>query len=101
LKFVSLSARWLLLLYALLNAVLYSLLLPLWEGFDEPFHFGYVQTIANGDGFPDPGVTRLSAEIGESIEIAPMSISAQQQYSRRNDLPGLFRLAGIPAPASA
>jgi len=40
--------RWLLLTYALINAALYSILLPLWEGFDEPFHFGYVQYLANG-----------------------------------------------------
>lgn len=50
--------------YAFLNAVLYSLLLPLWEGFDEPFHFGYVQQLANGQGLPDPRTTRLSGELG-------------------------------------
>jgi len=38
--------------FAAANAVLYSALLPLWEGFDEPFHFGYVQRLANGRGFP-------------------------------------------------
>lgn len=47
----------LLVAYALANAVLYSAMLPLWEGFDEPFHFGYVQRLANGQGFPDPRTT--------------------------------------------
>jgi len=37
-----------LLAYGLLNATLYTGLLPLWEGFDEPFHFAYVQQLANG-----------------------------------------------------
>ena len=32
------------------------MMLPLWEGFDEPFHFGYVQWLANGRGFPDARV---------------------------------------------
>ncbi|MGE5644977.1 MAG: hypothetical protein ACM336_04210 [Acidobacteriota bacterium] len=36
--------------FAVLSAVLYSALLPLWEGFDEPFHFAYVQYVANGKG---------------------------------------------------
>lgn len=73
-----LGRRWLLLTYALLNAVLYSLLMPLWEGFDEPFHFGYIQTIANGEGFPDPSLTRLSDEIDASIRIAPISPSVER-----------------------
>jgi hypothetical protein len=75
---VSRGLRCFLLTCCLLNAVLYSLLMPLWEGFDEPFHFGYIQTIANGDGLPDVGITRLSAEIRASIQIAPTSLSVQR-----------------------
>ena len=63
----------LLLLYSALNGVLYSTLLPLWEGFDEPFHFGYVQQLANGQGFPDARNTRLSREVWQSILLAPAS----------------------------
>jgi hypothetical protein len=65
--------RRLLLVYAALNAVLYSTLLPLWEGFDEPFHFGYVQQLANGQGFPDARNARLSREVWEAILRAPAS----------------------------
>jgi hypothetical protein len=61
----------LLLIYAALNAILYSGLLPLWEGFDEPFHFGYVQHLANGDGLPDARTGLLSKEITESLRLAP------------------------------
>jgi hypothetical protein len=59
--------------YAILNALLYSMLLPLWEGFDEPFHFGYIQQLANFQGWPDPRISRLSAEVGSSMELAPVS----------------------------
>ena len=63
----------LLLTYGAANALLYSSMLPLWEGFDEPFHFGYVQYLANGYGLPDPRTAFLSQEIGSSILIAPAS----------------------------
>jgi len=59
--------------YGAANALLYSALLPLWEGFDEPFHFGYVQHLANGQGLPDARVDVLSREIGASLTIAPAS----------------------------
>jgi isoprenylcysteine carboxyl methyltransferase (ICMT) family protein YpbQ len=60
--------------YGLANAVLYSAILPVWEGFDEPFHFGYVQQIANTQGFPDPRFSTLSREIGSSLLLAPASV---------------------------
>lgn len=72
------NARRLLIAYALGNAVLYSVLLPLWEGFDEPFHFAYVQQLANGQGLPDPRTARLSSEVGASILLAPASQVVKQ-----------------------
>jgi hypothetical protein len=74
--------RTLLVAYALVNAVLYSLLLPLWEGFDEPFHFGYVQQLANGQGFPDARTARLSQETGASLLLAPASQAVKQNLPR-------------------
>jgi hypothetical protein len=71
-------AQVLLLLYAFANVVLYSMLLPLWEGFDEPFHFGYAQVIANGSGFPDPRYSRLSEEQAHSILLAPASLAVKR-----------------------
>lgn len=64
--------------YGVLSAVLYSSLLPLWEGFDEPFHYGYVQTIADRGSFPVFGQVRLSDEIWESIKLAPASHVVKQ-----------------------
>ena len=82
--------RWLLLAYALTNAVLYSMLLPLWEGFDEPFHFGYVQYLANGNGFPDPRTSRLSQEVGSSLSLAPASLSVQRNLPEIISYPEFF-----------
>jgi hypothetical protein len=82
--------RWLLLAYALTNAALYSALLPLWEGFDEPFHFGYVQYLANGNGFPDPRTSRLSKEVGSSLLLAPASLSVQRNLPEVTSYPEFF-----------
>jgi hypothetical protein len=59
--------------FAAANAVLYSALLPLWEGFDEPFHFGYAQRLANGRGLPELRTDRLSREVAVSLLNAPAS----------------------------
>lgn len=59
--------------FGLLNAVLYCLLLPLWEGFDEPFHYGYAQALALRREFPVLGRTVISEEISQSLRLAPAS----------------------------
>ena len=59
--------------YGLLNAALYASLLPLWEGFDEEFHYGYVQYLSAHHQFPVLGKTGLSQEVNRSIELLPMS----------------------------
>jgi len=103
------NARSLLIAYALVNTVLYSALLPLWEGFDEPFHFGYVQQMGNWQGLPDPRTARLSSEVGSSILLAPASqavklnlpqVMSYSQYfslpiTTRSEVRG--RLRAIPA----
>lgn len=81
-----------LLAYAIVNAVLYSTLLPLWEGFDEPFHFGYVQAIANGTGFPDPRHSHLSEEVARSIVLAPASLSVKRNLPDVTAYPEFFSL---------
>jgi hypothetical protein len=65
--------RVLLLVYGLANAALYSSLLPLWEGFDEEFHYGYVQYLEQHGRFPELGKAGLSEEINRSIDLLPMS----------------------------
>lgn len=68
------------------------MLLPLWEGFDEPFHFGYVQTIANGAGFPDPRHSHLSEEVARSIVLAPASLSVKRNLPDVTAYPDFFAL---------
>jgi hypothetical protein len=52
-----------LLIYGGLNAVMYSGLLPLWDGFDEPCHYGYVQWLRSTGSLPYLGRTPVPEEI--------------------------------------
>ena len=72
------SLRAALIFYGFLNALLYASLLPLWEGFDEPFHYGYVQELSSGRGIPVLGKTPLSSEVWMSLELAPASDVVKQ-----------------------
>src|SRR6266849_352164 len=60
-------------LYGVLNAAAYSCLLPLWEGFDEGFHYGYVQLLSTTRSFPVLGQAFLTQEIRRSYELTPVS----------------------------
>ena len=59
--------------FGILNAITYSALLPLWEGFDEPFHFAYVQHLGTEQRLPQLGTTTLSAEVLQALQLAPAS----------------------------
>lgn len=85
-----------LLLYGCLNATLYVSLMPLWEGFDEPFHYGYVQSLSRWHALPAIGRTPLPAEVEESLALAPASHIVQR------NLPGARSFAeyfALPADA--
>src|SRR5437588_8102741 len=62
----------LILLFALISAILYSCLLPLWEGFDEPFHYGYIQSLSVDHRVPVLNSTRISLEIRQSLILVPV-----------------------------
>jgi hypothetical protein len=79
------------LLIAFAAAVLYSALLPLWEGFDEPFHFGYVQRLANGGGLPDARGRFLSREVALSILDAPASEGVKANLPRATTYAEFFQ----------
>lgn len=68
-------------LYGVVNAAAYSCLLPLWEGFDEGFHYGYVQLLSTTRSFPVLGNAFLSREIWRSYELTPVS-HYLQAYTR-------------------
>lgn len=86
--------------YAALNAVLFSALLPLWEGFDETFHFAYVQQLANGRGFLELRAARVSREAAASISFTPVSptvkvnLRAAPLYSEFFSWPAASRAQG-------
>src|SRR5579883_199112 len=66
-------ATWVLLGYGLLNAALYAGLLPLWEGWDEPFHYGCVQEISRHGRLPVLDRAYLSQEIWNSLDSVPVA----------------------------
>ncbi len=62
----------LLLCFGAANAVLYACLLPLWEGFDEPFHYAYVTSLSADHQIPALGRTAISREIEQSLRLTPL-----------------------------
>lgn len=60
-------------LFGAVQALLYCTLLPLWEGIDEPFHYGYVQHLARQGRLPVLEQTPVSEEIERSLRLAPAS----------------------------
>jgi hypothetical protein len=60
------------LLFAILNASLYSCCLPLWEGFDEAFHHAYLETLWQTGKFPVLGRTLVPVDIFQSFSLAPV-----------------------------
>src|SRR5712671_5118902 len=69
---------WLIVIFALVNGALYALLLPLWEGFDEPFHYAYVQELSTRSRIPVLGRSNLSREIWDSLLLVPVSQVVQR-----------------------
>jgi hypothetical protein len=69
------ARRWLLLVWVcfLARGVFSSVLLPLWEGYDEWAHFAYVERLAYTGSLPVPRQTRVSREVYESLRLAPLA----------------------------
>ena len=68
------NAHFIVLLFALVSANLYSCLLPLWEGFDEPFHYGYIQSLSVDHRVPVLNRTRISLELRQSLILTPVPL---------------------------
>jgi hypothetical protein len=60
-------------MFGVLNACLYSGLLPLWEGFDEPFHYSYVESLWQTRRLPVLGRTLIPNDVSKSFRLAPVS----------------------------
>jgi hypothetical protein len=91
--------RALLFLYGALNAVLYVALLPLWEGFDEPFHYGYVEELSRRHRLPRLGDTVLPDDVCKSLAIAPVSHVVKHNLAFAPTFDEYFHLA--PAQRTA
>ena len=56
----------------------YAAVAPAWEGFDEPFHFAYLQHVAAGLGPPARNVA-VSQEVQDSLHLLPVPWELQFQ----------------------
>ena len=74
--------RALILIYGLVSATFYCALLPLWEGFDELYHYGYVQYLSKTATFPQVGRATLSRELWTSLDFTPVSHFLQPYFQR-------------------
>jgi hypothetical protein len=81
-----------LLLYGALNAILYAGMLPLWEGFDEPFHYGYVQELRRHHALPVLGKTVLSEEVVRSLDLVPAGYAVVRNTGRGIAFGDYFRM---------
>ena len=86
------TISWLILLFAILNAILYSSLLPLWEGFDEAFHYGYVQHLSAHGSLLVLNQTPVSEEIWQALQAQPVSHYIQESTQAPLDFSGYFSL---------
>jgi len=82
-----------LLAFGIAQAVLYSSLLPLWEGFDEPWHYGYVQYLATTRRLPVLGETRLSQEVWDSMLASPVSHVLLSAWPELQPFDAYFKLS--------
>jgi hypothetical protein len=63
---------WVVWLCLLIRGTFYSILLPIWEGYDEWAHVAYVQLLDSGQGLPVLGRTVISREVAASLELTPL-----------------------------
>src|ERR1035441_1087820 len=67
------TKRLLLLLWAafIIRGLWYSAAMPIWEGYDEPYHFAYLQHLAAGG--LSPGTAVVSLEVQHSLHLLPLA----------------------------
>src|SRR3979411_2134260 len=60
------------------RGVFYCSVLPVWEGYDEPFHFAFVQYLVSDNRLPVT-TTLVSREIQASLHSLPLPWMLQEQ----------------------
>jgi hypothetical protein len=78
----------------IVNASLYSALLPLWEGFDEPAHYGYVESLWQTHRLPVLGRTTFPADVLASFRYAPGSYLMRRWRPETVTYEDWYRLTG-------
>lgn len=74
--------RALILIFGVVSAISYCALLPLWEGFDEFYHYGYVQYVSATLTVPALGDAKVSRELWTSLDFTPVSHFLQPYFQR-------------------
>jgi hypothetical protein len=64
-----------------LKGVLYISITPVFEGFDEPWHYSYIQEIAEHSRFPHAQKSKISMEIKESFSFLPHPPFSETGYN--------------------
>lgn len=65
------------------QGLVYIISTPLWEGWDEAFHYSYIQGLVENRALPVFGQAILSKEITSSFEYAPLSYGANLNLDRK------------------
>jgi hypothetical protein len=84
--------RKVILMFAIVNACLFSGLLPLWEGFDEAFHYAYVETVWQTHRLPVLGRTFIPNDVSRSFQFAPVSYIVQRWTPQATSYDAWFAL---------
>lgn len=92
--------RFLLLTFSVSITLLWTFLVPLWDGFDEPHHFSYVQSLAATRAFPVLGRTALTAEVWTSLRGSPVSAAVKRCYPMLRTFDE-FRSGALPEAATS
>jgi hypothetical protein len=79
--------------FSIMHGILFIVTTPLWEGFDEPFHYAYIQHVAEFGALPVHGSALVSKEITASFRALPLSPAANSNLGGRySDFADYFRL---------
>lgn len=70
-RHLTLPTIWLALILFVSRGLLHLLVVPMWEGFDEPFHYAYLQYIAEHRMLPPLNAPSVSQEILKSLQLFP------------------------------
>lgn len=84
-------ARKLTILAFLLRGTFYCAVQPIWEGFDEWAHFGYIQHLAQA-GHPPSRSEPVSDELRRSVELVPLSAAAAESSAESLTHDAFWRL---------